>query len=190
MNTLQLIVSTMFVCFLLSALSGCQEQTPSENNMISVDLPALILTVDDLPEGYSQNYESNSYGGGTGFEDTPIESYRVSFVTGNLSDIKESNIVRCALYKFPSPDNASKNFALSLEYFNYPGKIEVVNDSINTIGDESKGFIVQLPIENVTDNYILFRVANVICFINAGHDYSLVLDLSHIVEKRLYDALS
>jgi hypothetical protein len=67
------------------------------------------------------------------------------------------------------------------------GKVELINNSVNKTGDESKAFS-----DSVGNTYFYFRVSNVVgmMHIYVNDSYSFAFDLAKIVEQRIYNSMS
>lgn len=151
---------------------------PIADKSITVSPESLVLSIDDLPEGYiycaNRSHEM-------GLIINPTDVYSVIFSKGNCSNRTEGLI--SIIFKFDS------SFDASIEYNQnrltvLPDSQRIINDSIDTIGDESFAHFVG-PALNDSLIYFWFRLSNVVGLINVANDYSFALELTEIVEQRI-----
>ena len=84
-----------------------------------------------------------------GLTDAPTESYAVIFM-GNYSN--QTTEIQFVLLKFNSSEVAITNHNTLIFYITAFGKVELINDSVNKTGDESKAFS-----DSVGNTYFYFR---------------------------------
>lgn len=173
-------IAVLLVTFL--GLSGCQEET-STGKLVTASVNTLALTLDDLPEDFKEiGNNSGIFMGGP--IDAPNESYSIHFV-GNYPD--ERAEVRFEIYKFNSSELAIANYNTLINLIIQGSNLELIDDSVNKIGDESKA---------LSDNIITFfyfRISNIVCIINVdipGNGYTLASNLAKKVEQKIYNSIS
>jgi len=167
----QLIISGIIVVLTIVGLSGCQEQTTTENLVTSSVIP-FALTLNDIPDGFEEVFNA-----------TNIESYSIAF-TGNYSN--QSVGIACFLFRFDSLESANTDYSAVNNYFIefgalYEDIVEIISTSYG-IGDESFAYSMY----NAT--HIYFRISNVLCYIASG-DNSLAVDFAELVEERINASL-
>lgn len=155
---------------------------PIPDKPITVSPESLVFSIDDLPEGciYCANRSHE-----ISLIVNPTETYSVIFSKGNCSNRTEGLI--SIIYKYDS------SFDASIEYNQnrlivLPDRQRIINDSIDTIGDESFAHFVG-PALNDSLIYFWFRLSNVVGLINVANDYSFALELTELVEQRIYDSI-
>ena len=135
------------------------------------------LKIEDLPSDYIQYYTGKKYL--SVFSNQSSESLVTWFSKGNISSLKESELVSCELNKFNSTNNAIQRFNETIDILISIGNFSIINESINIIGDESKS----LEKKGYTD-LLAFRIKNIIVVMSSP-EYSLTLELAKIVEQRI-----
>ena len=158
-----------------------QSEEEHIEELITAPLSSLLLTVDDLPEDYSVSYSGT--GDGSQFSSDSNETFTILFSKENISNPNELGFITFELNKFDSIEETETVFSNVIEYMMFIGGFEVIDESINLIGTESKA------ITNPGHDHIFsFRISNIICVMSST-DYSLTVDLAKIVEQRIYDSL-
>ncbi|MCK4901936.1 MAG: hypothetical protein KAS76_01150 [Thermoplasmatales archaeon] len=186
----KLLVFALIFLLLVIAFSGCLEENKSKQSenqieeLITASILILLLTVEDLPEGYSVNYSGTEYiSEFSSFPpDEPIESFTIWFSKGSISNPDDFGFISCELNKFNSIEEAEIAFNTTIEYMIVVGSFEVIDGSINVIGTESKA--ITSP---GYDHVVCFRISNIIVVMSST-DYSFTIDLAEIVEQRIYDS--
>jgi len=158
--------------------SGCIEEKSTEI-LVTASVNTLSLTVDDLPEGFSEVF-NESPSSIPGLVESPTEYYVVSFL-GNYSN--KTTEIQFGLLKFNSSEVASTNYSTLILYFTIYSDTELITDSIDKIGDESKAFS---DFTGYSIHYY-FRVSNVVgmMHIYGNNSYYFAFDLVKIVEDRI-----
>lgn len=180
-NLIIIVIAVLLVCV---GLSGCIEEKSTEK-LVTAPVNTLALTVDDLPEGFSE-VGNKSLSSVPVLADSPTESYAVIFL-GNYSNqtiIKPE--IHFGLLKFNSSEVASNNYNTLILYFTTYSDDKLIDDSINKTGDESKAF------SNFTGSiHYYFRVSNVVGIMNiyGNNSYSFAFDLVKIVEDRILESM-
>lgn len=176
---------TIGIIFLLLTvgLSGCSEENKSKQieELITASILTLLLTIEDLPEGYSVNYSGTEYT--SEFSSSSNETFTIWFSKGSISNPDEFGFITCELNKFNSIQEAETVFSNTIEYMMIVGGFEVIDGSINVIGTESKAIT-----KPGYDHIFSFRISNIIGVLSST-DYSFTVDLAEIVEQRIYDSL-
>lgn len=164
-------------------LSGCNEQNKQQiEKLVSVSISTLLLTIEDLPDGYSEYYNGTEYT--SEFSSGPTtESFAIWFSKGNISNQSECDLVTCELNKFNSINDANEMYDNTIAYMKLVGDFKTVDGSINILGYESEA----LTKPGYTD-IISFRISNVIVVMGSTN-YSSTIGLARIVEQRIYDSL-
>jgi len=180
----QLIISGIIVVLTIVGLSGCQEQTTTENLVTSSVIP-FALTLNDIPDGFEEVFNATNLTSylSTALECQSIESYSIAF-TGNYSN--QSVGIACFLFRFDSLESANTDYSAVNNYFIefgalYEDIVEIISTSYG-IGDESFAYSMY----NAT--HIYFRISNVLCYIASG-DNSLAVDFAELVEERINASL-
>lgn len=187
------LLSILFIFILLVvAFSGCNEQKTSETEKIIIaPLNNIMIKVDDLPDGYTEISNSSIYEGYGGLTETPTESFIASFSNKFDPDTTDYNYTTCILYKFNSTDKVKNSYnelvlSLTVVIPAYTGAI-TTEKSHTKIGDESK--VISMMMNDSSMFYLFFRYANIICSIYQNDDFSLLLELAKIVERKISDNL-
>jgi len=144
----QLIAAGIIVVLLVVGFSGCIEEKSTET-LVTAPVNTLILTLNDLPEGFSEKGNGSPSSSMPGLTDAPTESYAVIFM-GNYSN--QTTEIQFVLLKFNSSEVAITNHNTLIFYITAFGKVELINDSVNKTGDESKAFS-----DSVGNTYFYFR---------------------------------
>ena len=96
------VISTVIIAV---GLSGCFEEDKSNQKKIeTVALKDLGLKIEDLPSDYIKYYSGIKYL--SVFSNQSSESLVTWFSKGNISNLKESELVSCELNKFDSESDA------------------------------------------------------------------------------------
>jgi len=149
------------VLLLVIAFSGClgennEKQINQQNEeLITASVLNLLLTTEDLPEEYSENYSGIEYT--SEFSSGSNETFTIWFSKGNISNPDEYDIITCELNKFNSIEKAEIAYSTILEYMITIGNFEIINGSIDAIGGESKAIT-----KNGYNDILTFRISNVI----------------------------
>lgn len=168
------------------AFSGCfgennQKQINQQNEeLITASILNLLLTIEDLPEGYSENYSGIEYT--SEFSSGSNETFTIWFSKGNISNPDEYDLITCELNKFNSIEEAEIAYSTIIEYMMTIGNFEVIDGSIDVIGRESKAIT-----KNGYNDFLTFRISNVIGVMSSTN-YSFTIDLAKIVEQRIYNS--
>jgi len=180
-----LVYIIIFVLFLGIAFSGCfdennQKQINYQNeDLITESIFNFFLTIEDLPEGYSVNYsgtETSEFSSGSN------ETFTNWFSKGNISNPDEYDLITCELNKFNSIEEAEITYSTILEYMMTIGNFEVIDESIDVIGRESKAIT-----KDGYNDILTFRISNVIGVMSSTN-MSFTIDLAKIVEQRIYNS--
>jgi len=173
-------------------LSGCFEENNEKKNnkqnkeLVTASLLNLILTIEDLPEDYSEQYRGKEYTSEFSRfpQDKPTESFKIEFSKGNISNHHDYTLITCELNKFNSIEEAEIGYSTTIEYIITTGNFEVINESINIIGNESKA-ITKAEYREV----LTFRILNVIG-VMSSNNLTFTIELAKIVEQRIYDSIN
>jgi len=166
-------------------LSGCVENKPSTTTLSA---KSLNLALDDLP-GYVEYTSSDSNPELFSSFFKPNESNRAIFGLVPLEQATNwSKSVDSAVVIFNSTSEAEDYFGYSSSSFPSGSNFGEVN---NTIGDESRIIREWSTIENESIGYACcFRISNVVVIVQYRYlDYAFTVNLSKIIERRIYDAL-
>lgn len=175
---------SIIIVILLSIvfISGCnEEKTPK--NLVTKPVDTLALKLLDLPAGFSLLDEASGVSA-PGFEEVPVQSYFVIF-EGNYSN--QTTEIHFGIYKFNNSGKASLNYDESVSYLLAFGGVKSINESLETIGDESKALLNEGSNTNYTIVY--FRILNVVNFIMTNEDILFAIDFAKIVEQRINDSI-
>jgi len=188
MKRILLFISTIII-ILGIILGGCFEDNNQNNKqndqLVTASVLDLLLTIDDLPEDYSELYRDSEYTSEFSRypKDKPTESFKIGFSKGNSSNQDEYVIITCELNKFNSIEKAEIGYSPTLEYIITTGNFEVINESINIIGNESKAIT-----KEGYDDFLTFRVLNIIGLMSSNN-LSYTIELAKIVEQRIYNSI-
>jgi hypothetical protein len=182
----------IILILLIISFSGCIEENNQNNSqtkgIITSSIKNLLLTIDDLPNGFKGLYQGNERQMTSEFsrypEDKPVEYYVIGFSKGNSSNESGYEIITCELNRFSSIEDAKNAYSPTIEHIIDVGEFDVIDGSINVIGNESKG----ITKENYSD-VLSFRILNVIGLIGSK-DFTTTLELSEIVEERILDSIN
>ncbi len=188
----KLLIISIIVLMLSIILSGCfEENNQKQNNkqteeLITASVQNLILTIEDLSEDYSEKYRGEEFVSEFSRfpQDKPIETFKIEFSKGNISNEDEYEYITCELNKFNSIENAEKGYNTTIEYIITTGNFDVINESINIIGNESKAIT-----KEEYNDFLSFRILNVIGLMSSNN-LSFTIELAKIVEQRIYDSIS
>ena len=155
---------------------------PIADKPITVPAESLVLNIDDLPEDYKIcKNRSEEFGKIV----DPIESYSVIYSKGNCSNYTEG--LFSVILKFDSSFDAS----IFYNETKFPVVItesqKILNDSVNSIGDESFAHYIMGQVLNDSQIFFWFRISNIVGLIKVPYDYSFTYELTEIVEQRIYD---
>jgi hypothetical protein len=156
---------------------------PMEDKPITIPAESLVISIDDLPEGYKicQN-RSEEHGKIV----DPIESYSIIYSEGNCSNASEGLL--SIIFKFDSSFDASIFYNITKFPVLEKEKHKILNDSINAIGDESFAHYAAIDqTQNDSQIYLWFRISNIVGLIKVPYDYSLAYELAELVEQRIND---
>lgn len=179
---------SIFILMLCATFSGCVENNNQKQNgaLITDTVANFKITIEDLPEGYIKKYEGEDFTSQFSRhpEEKPIEALKIEFSKGNSSNQDEYDYITCELNKFDSIENAEIAFTSTLDYIIITGNFEVINETINIIGNESKA----ITKEEYYD-FLAFRIFNIICLISSK-DFTFTFELAEIIEERIYDSIN
>ena len=182
-----LIIFGIIFLLICVGLTGCFEENNQKQinqqseEPITASIQNLLLTIEDLPVDYSENYSGSEYT--SEFSSGSNETFTIWFSKGNISNPDEYDIITCELNKFYSIEKAEIVYSTILEYMMTIGNFEVIDGSIDVIGRESKAIT-----KNGYNDILTFRISNVIGVMSSTN-YSFTIDLVKIVEKRIYDSI-
>ncbi len=177
----QKVIFVISLVIIAVGLSGCFEENKSNQNkkFETVPLKDLGLKIGDLPSDYMQYYTGKRYL--SVFSNQSSESIVTWFSKGNISNLKDSELVTCELNKFDTASDANQRYKITIDFLLSDQNYSIINESINRIGDESK----DLSKEGFTD-LLTFRISNIIV-VMSSYNYSFTFNLAKIVEQRIYD---
>ena len=157
---------------------------PIADKPITVPAESLVLNIDDLPEGYiiCKN-RSEEFGKIV----EPIESYSVIYSNGNCSNFTEG--LFSVILKFDSSFDASIFYNETKSPIFVTESQKILNDSVNSIGDESFAHYIMGQVLNDSQIFFWFRISNIVGLIKVPYDYSFTYELTEIVEQRIYDSI-
>jgi hypothetical protein len=182
----KILIISIIILTLCVTFSGCVENNNQKQNgtLITDTVANFKITDEDLPEGYIKKYEGEDFTSQFSHypEEKPIEALKIEFSKGNASNQDEYDYITCELDKFNSIENAEIAFTSTLDYIITTGNFEVINETINIIGNESKA----ITKEDYYD-FLAFRILNVIILISSK-DFSFTFELARIIEERIYDS--
>ncbi len=188
----KLLIISIIVLILGITLSGCfEENNQKQNNnqtgeLITTSIQNLLLTIEDLPEDYSEKYRGEEFTSEFSRfpQDKPTETFKIEFSKGNTSNEDEYDYITCELNKFNSIEKAEIGYNTTIEYIITTGNFEVIDESINIIGNESKA----ITKEGYND-FLTFRILNVIGLMSSDN-LLFTIELAKIVEQRIYDSIN
>lgn len=187
----KLLTITIIVILLGIFLSGCfeknnQNHENEKKGIVTESVVNLLLSIEDLPENCSLKYKGMEYTSEFSRypEHKPIQYYKIEFSKGNISDPDDYELILCELNKFDSIEKAEIGYNTTLEYIITTGNFDVMEESINIIGNESKA----LTKENYRE-VLTFRISNVIG-VMSSNSLSYTIELAQIVEQRIYDSIN
>ena len=184
----KIIIISIIALLIGVSFSGCVEENNNKNTkgIITTSILDLLLKVEDLPEGFTEKYLESEHTSQFSRlpEDKPVESYSIGFTIGNSSNESGYQLITCELNRFSSIEDAEKAFNPTLEHIITEGNFDVIDGSINIIGNESKG----ITRENY-NRFLIFRILNVIGLVSSN-DFELTIELAEIVEQRLRENIN
>jgi hypothetical protein len=186
----KLLITSIIILLLSINLSGCidsKNQKQNNKGMITTSIIEYLLTIEDLPEGFKELYNGSDRQVTSEFsrypEDKPIEFYSRGFSIGNNSNESGYEIITCELNRFSSIEDAENAYTPTVEYLISEGDFEVIDGSVNVIGNESKGIT-----REGYPKFLTFRILNVIGLVSS-YSFTKTLELSEIVEERILDSI-
>jgi len=187
----KIIFLSIIVILISTSFSGCLEnnnQNQNNKGMITTSIIEYLLTIDDLPKGFKELYNGSDRQVTSEFSrypvDKPVEFYSRGFSKGNSSNESGYEIITCELNKFSSIEDAENAYTPTIEYLISEGFFDVIDGSINVIGNESKGIT-----REGYSKFLSFRIYNVIGLLSSN-TYTTTLELSQIVEERILDSIN
>ena len=183
----QLTIFGIMLILIIVNFLGCTEQTSTEK-LVTAPLNTLVFTVDEIPTGFSEAF--NSSNPTIGFS---IESYTIVFYRNH--SLNQTEMISIQLNKFNSTEFSKKGYNGSIELITGPftENWKLINDSIGKIGDESAAFSISSVNHNennvtIISYKILFRISNVVCqtsFEIVDYNYSSAFELTKIIEQKI-----
>jgi len=155
---------------------------------VTASLDTLNLTFDDIPDGYQ---DSPSGIMGMAEDLGSIESSYMHFAKGaNFSDPMNLSYIHCKLLKYSNVERAKLNYNEKEFRISKYGDHDLINESVNVVGDESIAGYFTSYMYNSTISFS-FRILNVLVEIRIiNEDYSLAFDLAKIIENRINESLN
>ena len=131
----KLLITSIIMLLLSVNLSGCiDENNQKQNNnntegLITTSIIDFLLTLEDLPEGFSEKYSGEQYTSEFSRfpQDKPIEYYSIGFSKGNSSNESGFEIITCELNRFSSIEDAENAYSPTIEYIITEGNFEVID---------------------------------------------------------------
>ena len=155
---------------------------PIADKPITVPAESLVLNIDDLSDEYKICHIRTEHQGKLV---DPIESYSVIYSKGNCSNYTEG--LFSIILKFDSSFDASIFYNETKFPVVLAESQKILNDSVNTIGDESFAHYHIGQVLNDSQISFWFRISNIVGLIKVPYDYSFTYELTEIVEQRIYD---
>ena len=181
MNKLKAIFVTFLMFMILFSIGCFEEEKRSESKKNDeVTLSDLMITIDDLPNNYTQYFSGKKYL--SEFSNRSSESLVKWFTDGIVPDLKTNDLITCELNKFNTSEDAIDRYERTIQYFINERNFSVISDSINRIGDESK----DLEKEGFTD-LLTYRLSNFIV-VMSSKNYTFTYELAKIVEQKINDS--
>jgi hypothetical protein len=187
----KLLIISIIILFLSANFCGCIEENEQKQNnntkgLITTSIIDLLITIEDLPEGFIEKYSGEQYTSEFSRypENKPIEYFAIGFTKGNTSNESGYEIITCELNRFSSIEDAEKAYSPTIEYIITEGNFEVIDGSINIIRNESNGIT-----RDGFSEFLSFRILNVIGLVSSK-DFSYTYDLAEIVEQRILDSIN
>jgi hypothetical protein len=189
----KILAISIIVILLVITFSGCTENNNHKNNnnkgMITTSIIEYIITLDDLPNGFKEFYNGTDEQVTSEFsrypEVKPLEFFARGFSKGNSSNETGYEIITCELNRFETIEDAENAFSPTIEYLITAGEFDVIDGSVNVIGNESKG----ITRENYQYSFLAFRIYNVIGLVSS-YSFARTLELSQIVEERILNSIN
>jgi len=182
----KIIFLSIIVILISISFSGCIEKNNQKQNnkdMITTSIIDYILTIDDLPNGFKELYNGSDEQITSEFsrypDDKPVEFYSIGFSKGTSSNESGYEIITCELNRFSSIEEAENAYTATMDYIIAQGNFDVIEGSVNVIGNESKGIT-----REGYSKFLSFRILNVIGLVSSN-TFSTTLELSEIVEERV-----
>ena len=187
----KIIFLSIIVILISTSFTGCLEnnnQKQNNNGIITSSIIDYFITIEDLPEGFKELYFGSDRQATSEFsrypEDKPVEFYSIKFSKGNSSNESGYEIITCELNRFASIDEAENAYTPTIEYIISEGEFDIINGSVNVIGNESKGIT-----REGYSSILSFRIFNVIGLVSSN-SYTTTLELSEIVEDRILESIN
>ena len=189
----KLLAISIIIILIVITFSGCTENNNQNNNnnkgMLTTSIIDYLITLDDLPNGFKEFYNGTDKQVTSEFsrypDDKPVEFFARGFSKGNSSNETGYEIVTCELNRFETIEDAENAFSPTIEYLIVAGEFDVIEGSVNIIGNESKG----ITRDNYQYSFLAFRIYNVIGLMSS-YSFERTLELSQIVEERILESIS
>jgi len=187
----KIILLSIIIILISTSFSGCLENNNNEQNnkgMITTSIIEYLLSINDLPEGFKEMYNGSDRQVTSEFsrypEDKPVEFYSRGFSRGNSSNESGYEIITCELNRFSSIEDAINAFNTTIDYIIAQGNFEIIDGSVDVIGNESKGIT-----KEGYSRFLSFRILNVIGLVSSN-TFSTTLELSEIIEERILGSIN
>jgi hypothetical protein len=185
---IKLLVTLIIVLLISVTISGCIEEKIQNKGLITSSIKDFLLELDDLPDGFKKMYGGTDKQTTSEFsrypEKKPVEYYAKGFSIGNMSNETGYQVVTCELNRFKSIEDAEAAFDPTIDYIITQGLFDIINDSIDIIGNESKGIT-----KRGYNLFLIFRILNVIGLVST-ENFAYTIELSEIVESRILESLN
>jgi len=139
----KLILLSVIVILISISFCGCLENNNQKQNnkgIITTSITEYLITIEDLPEGFKELYNGSDRQVTSEFsrypEDKPVEFYSRGFSKGNSSNESGYEIITCELNRFSSIEDAENAYTPTIEYIINEGEFDVIDGSVNVIGNE------------------------------------------------------
>ena len=161
-------------------------ELPYIDKKVKVSPQELVIDIDDLPNGYKICHNGTEEPGRIV---DPVESFSRIFTkqNENCSNFEEGLISIIMLF----------SSSLDASIFYHETKLPVIiresdkilNNSVNTIGNESFAHYYLSDKLNESQIYYWFRISNLVGLIKVPYNYSLTQNLTKLVEQRVYESI-
>ena len=188
----KILAITIIFIFLGITFTGCTENNNQNQNnnkgIITTSIIDFMVTIDDLPSGFKEFYNGSDRQATSEFsrypDDKPVEFFARKFSKGNSSNETDYELITCELNRFETIQDAENAYSPTIEYIITEGNFDVIDGSVNIIGNESKGIT-----KEGIGKLLSFRIYNVIGLVSS-YDFTRTLDLSEIIEESLLENIN
>ncbi len=155
---------------------------PIADKQIEENPKSLVLTKEDLPEGYKI---CNNGTDEPGRIVDPIDSFSRAFAKENCTSFEDSLLSVIMTF--------SSSFDASIFYHETKMPVilyeieKIIDGSVDSIGDNSFAHYLGEKL-NSSQIYYWFRISNIVGLLKVPYDYEFAQNLAELVEQKIYDS--